>query len=158
MEKVSDFTVEATGIEDVLKRLNDLPDKIQTKILRKSIKDISTELLLALSVNVPVGKTKSNASQKYGSLRDSLAATSIRLQKGELNVKIRGNFWWRFLEFGTKDRWTGKKRKNRKAATKAFRGRLSDERRFLNPVMQDKLPTILDKVINSIRTEISRLK
>lgn len=143
------ISIKATGIEETIKALNDLDIKTHTKILKSGVHAITADLTKQLEAASPVGLTKSSASIKYGSLRQSVreGGPRINTKRRAILDRIFMNFWWRFLELGTQDRQT---------KSGAFRGRMTDAKRFLNPVVESFASSALGKFTDQIAAEITK--
>lgn len=139
-----------TGIEETIKALNALDIKVHTKVLKSGVHAITADLAKQLEAAAPVGLTKSNASVKFGSLHESIkeGGPRINTKRKAILDKIFMSFWWRFVEFGTKDRHT---------KSGAFKGRMSDEKRFLNPVIESFVSGALGKFTDQIAAEITKI-
>ena len=92
---------EIKGLEDIIKKLTDLPDKVEKKILRRSVRKGANVVKKTAQLYVPV---------REGKLKKSIKVIGIKAKPGVIAFKVRptGNkkrgvsvFYDRFVEFGT---------------------------------------------------------
>jgi len=110
----------ASGNSEILKKFDQMPDKIQVKILKPILDDLSERLLLELRSRAPVDT---------GELSRSIESPKARKSKGAVVDIVGGKFYGRFLEFGTK---------------------YMTARPWVAPVMDGKGQQILDEFVDRI--------
>lgn len=83
----------STGIDELFKNLDSLPEKIEKKLFRKGLKQISERL---------VSEVKSYVPTKTGKLKNSIAAlVRLNKKKGGIVATIGSSlFYSRFVELG----------------------------------------------------------
>lgn len=144
--------VKVTGIEALSKELNALPSKLHQKVLRSSINKVTEDIAQKIKNKAPTAiggeGHRSMASMKFGRLRDKIRAGAARRKGNVIGNVILAPFYWLFLEKGTQERWTKKR-------FRAFRGRVTNEARFVNPVLDDEAPEVLQKMLDEIAKQIS---
>lgn len=145
-----DVEFELKGVDEIAKTFRRLDANIQQRFIRKALKEISAEVATELKARAPSSKGTSFSEKKYHKdLKNSISGSDSRKRKGYISVLIRMAFWWRFVEFGTKKRQT---------ESGFNRGALINIRPFVDPVLQDQVPGILSKFMNSIADQINRMK
>lgn len=87
------MTVEIRGIDDVRRLLADVMPKEARVLTRQTTKDVADAIADEAKRLVPVDE---------GDLRAGIRAKQERDQDGEgrASVRVRGAFYWRFLEYG----------------------------------------------------------
>jgi HK97 gp10 family phage protein len=95
------LNTEIHGLEEIIRKLNALPDKLENKVVRAAIRQ---------GANIIKEKAKSYVPIDTGDLKKSIKVTGTRYQKGKISFVIRpsGNkkkgvsvFYARFIENGT---------------------------------------------------------
>lgn len=74
------MSIEIKGLEDILKKLNDLPDKLENKIIRSSLRKGANVIRDEARLFAPVGS---------GDLKKSIVVSGKRGKKGSIAFKIR---------------------------------------------------------------------
>lgn len=95
------FTVKITGLREVQRKLNALPDKVQKKVVRAALRRATVILQKAVKADAPVGDT--------GQLRKAVKITTS-FRKGVISAKVtigKKNFvgdtyYAAIVEFGSK--------------------------------------------------------
>lgn len=87
------MTVEIRGIDDVRRLLADVMPKEARVLTRQTTKDVADAI---------ADEAKRLAPVDEGDLRAGIRAKQERDQDGEgrASVRVRGAFYWRFLEYG----------------------------------------------------------
>lgn len=89
------------GLAELSKRLNDLPAKMEAKILRGALRASAKVMLDAAKARVPY--TRSAMAERYGHIRDTMRITT-RMRKGVLTASVKtgkDQFWAIMVERGT---------------------------------------------------------
>jgi len=124
---------EIKGLEDLIKKLNALPDNLEKKVIRAAVRQ---------GANVIKEKAKSYVPVDEGTLRDSIKVSGSRAQKGIIAFRIRPTkkkgkgksvFYGRFQEFGT----------SKMAAHP-----------FMRPAYDEAGEDVLNKVIDTIKLKL----
>lgn len=87
------MTVEIRGIDDVRRLLGDLMPKEARALTRQTTKDVATEIATEAKAVMPVDEGKMRAGTRAVQERDKDG-------QGQASVRVRGAFYWRFLEYG----------------------------------------------------------
>lgn len=87
------MTVEIRGIDDVRRLLGDLMPREAKLLTRQTTKDVADAIAAEAERLAPVDE---------GDLRAGIRARQERDKDGEgrASVRVRGAFYWRFLEYG----------------------------------------------------------
>lgn len=100
-------------MEELIQKFNELPQKMEVKILRQTVTDMGQKMVSELKTRVPVAAThKVRRSWKLAGggsnfidipldLKDSIFLSKSRKKKDSLIADIRANFYAKFLEFGS---------------------------------------------------------
>ena len=87
------MTVEIRGIDDVRRVLRDVMPKEARVLSRQTVKDVATEIADAAKPLMPVDEGNMRAGTRARQERDKEG-------QGRASVRVRGAFYWRFLEYG----------------------------------------------------------
>lgn len=140
--------VRVTGIEEIVRKLNALPDKIHRKVLRHTIDELTAKVDSELQAAAPIGhrtylathkskKTgKTTATQHPGFLRRSIKQIEARKVKDTIRARIFGVFYARFLERGT---------------------RYMDARPFIQPLVDNQVSELLQQFVTKIAKEVENV-
>lgn len=87
------MTVEIRGIDDVRRLLGELMPREAKALTRQTTKDVAEAIVDASKPLMPVDE---------GNMRSGTRARQERDKDGEgrASVRVRGAFYWRFLEYG----------------------------------------------------------
>lgn len=127
------MSTEIKGLEELISKLNGLPDKLETKVVRSAVRKGAILVRDKAREKVPVDT---------GTLKKSIKVRNNRSGKGIISFKIgptsdkkRGTdiFYGRFVEFGTS-----------KMAAKPF----------MRPALDESENEVLDVVINDIKLKL----
>lgn len=139
--------VALSGFEETFKALEQLPTKIEIKILKQAVTKLAKDITAEVKARAPV---------KTGVLRDSLSLKGATRRKGNISVTMHGKFYARFLEKGTKVRKTKGRGKVKKPA---LRGRINAEQnKFIQPVIEGRGSQLIDLITEEIANSIENLK
>lgn len=93
---------EITGLKELEKMLADASDKLERKVIRAAVKDLSEKLRQLIAAKAPSGtRQHTGASKALKRLRYSIEPGNTRLKKGWINNVLLANYYARFLEDGT---------------------------------------------------------
>lgn len=87
------MTVEIRGIDDVRRLLSDLMPKEARVLSRQTVKDVASEIADEAKRIMPVDEGDMRAGTRVQQERDKDG-------QGRASVRVRGAFYWRFLEYG----------------------------------------------------------
>lgn len=87
------MTVEIRGIDDVRRLLRDIMPKEARVLSRQTVKDVATEIADEAKRIMPVDEGAMRAGTRAQQERDKDG-------QGRASVRVRGAFYWRFLEYG----------------------------------------------------------
>lgn len=89
------MSVEIRGIDDVRRILRDVMPREAKILTRQTTKDVATEIAEAAQENM-------SSHVDSGKLRKGTRAVQDRDKDGQgmASVRVRGAFYWRFLEYG----------------------------------------------------------
>lgn len=87
------MTVEIRGIDDVRRVLRDVMPKEAKVLSRQTVKDVADEIVDAAKPLMPVDEGDMRAGTRARQERDKDG-------QGRASVRVRGAFYWRFLEYG----------------------------------------------------------
>lgn len=93
------------GFTEARALLKQLPPNIEKRVLQRAVNAGASEIRKAVKAAAPVGKEPSQASAKYGRLKQNIRVMRLkRVQRGAKGARVwtRFAFWGYFLEFGTK--------------------------------------------------------
>jgi len=130
------MSTEIKGLEELISKLNGLPDKLETKVVRAAIRKGAILMRDKARDKVPVDT---------GTLKKSIKIRNNRSEKGIISFKIgptsdkkKGTdvFYGRFVEFGTS-----------KMAAKPF----------MRPALDESENEVLDVVINGIQSKFNEV-
>lgn len=87
------MSVEIRGIDDVRRVLRDVMPKEAKALSRQTVKDVAEEIADEARTIMPVDEGKMRAGTRSKAERD---------KEGEAraSVRVKGAFYWRFLEYG----------------------------------------------------------
>lgn len=105
----AEFKVE--GLDDLLKKLDRLPENLEKNVLRGAIRASATPIVKDAKARVPVLQTP-DARRVAGALRRSIHARSVQMKNGRLTGGVtaggsdksagkKDTYYARFVEFGT---------------------------------------------------------
>lgn len=127
---------EVKGLEDLISKLNSLPEKLEKKVLRAAIRK---------GANIIRDKARAYVPVDTGELRKSITVSGAKYRKGTiaLSIKPRKNkkrgisvFYGKFIEYGTS-----------KMAAKPF----------MRPAYDEAEKEVLDVVINDIKSKVNEV-
>lgn len=106
-----DAEFNVTGLDDLLKKLDRLPENLEKNVLRGAIRASAAPIVKDAKTRVPVLQDRDDR-RIAGALRRSIRARSVQMKNGRLtggvtaggSDKSRGKgdtFYARFVEFGT---------------------------------------------------------
>lgn len=130
------MSVEIKGLEELIKKLNDLPDKLEKKVIRAAVRQ---------GANIIKDKAKRYVPVDKGDLRDSIKVSGARAQKGVIAFRIRPTknkqkgksvFYGYFQEFGT----------SKMAAHP-----------FMRPAYDEAGEDVLNKVIDTVKSKLDKV-
>ncbi len=122
-----------TGLESLIKKLNDLPDKLEKKVIRSAVRK---------GAIIVRDKARGYAPKKTGTLKKSIKIRNNKSARGITSFKIgptndkkKGTdvFYGRFQEFGTSK---------------------MPAHPFMRPAYDESEKEVLDKVIDEIRSKV----
>lgn len=87
------MSVEIRGIDDVRRLLQDIMPKEAKTLTRQTTKDVATEIADEAKRIMPVDEGDMRAGTRVKQERDKDG-------QGQASVRVRGAFYWRFLEYG----------------------------------------------------------
>jgi len=93
------------GFDEVKKLLDQLPDKVSRRIAQSAVTSAARVVQKEVKKAAPRGTEPSNASRKYGRLRDNIRVIRLRFVKdGQVAARVDTGsaFWALFIEFGTR--------------------------------------------------------
>ncbi|MCB1928285.1 MAG: HK97 gp10 family phage protein [Rhodocyclaceae bacterium] len=125
-----------TGLDDVLKRLEQVAEKVAKKALSKATRKGGNVIRKAAIANAPVD---SGDLRKHIALRLKVKPGAIYCRvgvKGGAKKKDGTPYYWRFVEFGTV----------RQPAQP-----------FMRPALDNTATTVLQTVVGTLRDEVARL-
>lgn len=106
--RITGVTYKLKGFEELSKLLDELPETVQDAVLGDATRVAARDLLPSIRAAAPVHEGKqSQASQRYGTLRENIRAEFLRWTRSRKGIKgwriVTGDaFWGNFLEFGTR--------------------------------------------------------
>lgn len=90
-----------TGLEKAIKKFEDLPDKVQKKVIRQELTEAMEPMKSAVEANAPVGATgkmRNSVVVKNGRGRDGVVSVLVSISKKEFDK----GFYPSFVELGKK--------------------------------------------------------
>lgn len=87
------MTVEIRGIDDVRRLLSDIMPREAKTLTRQTTKDVATEIADEAKRIMPVDEGDMRRGTRVKQERDKDG-------QGRASVRVRGAFYWRFLEYG----------------------------------------------------------
>ncbi|MHB8100371.1 MAG: HK97-gp10 family putative phage morphogenesis protein [Sulfuricurvum sp.] len=130
------MSAEIKGIEELIKQLQDLPEKIEKRVVRAAVRQ---------GANIIKDKAKDNVPVNEGDLKKSIKVKGVRGKPGTIAFVIRPTsskkkgksvFYGRFQEFGTS-----------KMAAKPF----------MRPAYDEAGQDVIDKVVNTIKSKLDEV-
>lgn len=127
---------EVKGLEDLIAKLNSLPEKLEKKVIRSAVRK---------GANIIRDKARSYVPVDSGELRKSITVSGAKYKKGTIAfaIKPRKNkkrgitvFYGKFIEFGTS-----------KMAAKPF----------MRPAYDEAEKEVLETVINDIKSKVDEV-
>ena len=105
--------VEIKGFDEVRKRLDEFPEKLQKKVVRQGLKAGINVILDEAKATTPVGSTYWNKGKSPGTLRNAITSRVCTKQgqpgsvmllthgKSSRGIFVKNDaFYWRFVEYG----------------------------------------------------------
>jgi len=92
------------GLAEAQRALKQLPEKLQGRVMIAAVRNAASLLRTEIRKAAPRGQTQSDASKRYGRLRQNVRLVRLkRVPKGSAAFRVNtGNaFWGVFYEFGT---------------------------------------------------------
>lgn len=87
------MSVEIRGIDDVRRVLGQIMPKEAKTLSRQTVRDVAEEIAEEARQNMPVDEGDMRAGTRVKQERDKDG-------QGRASVRVRGAFYWRFLEYG----------------------------------------------------------
>lgn len=120
------------GLDDVIKKLQNLPDNLEKKVLRAAVRQ---------GANVIRDKAREHVREDTGNLKKSIIVSGVKGKPGTVAFRIKpvtrkkgkAVFYGYFLEYGTS-----------KMAAKPF----------MRPAYDKAGDDVLDKVVNTIKSKL----
>jgi HK97 gp10 family phage protein len=99
---MADQNIKITGLESVMKMLDELPVKTEKKFVRGALRKISKGFAAELQVRAPRAQEHHvDPELQLPPLWESIKIAGAGSRNGLVKIKIKGNFYARFLELGT---------------------------------------------------------
>ena len=93
--------IKVTGLQELNKVLDQIPEKLQKKYLRKSLAELARDLMIQLKAKVSRSEAHKITKSAPLPLWQSIELGGSGGSKGWVRRKIKSNYYARFLEFGT---------------------------------------------------------
>lgn len=94
---------EISGLTELDKMLEQASDKLERKVIRAAVKELSEKIRQLVSAKAPIGtREHTGYAKQFKRLRYSIEPGNARLRKGWINSFLLANYYARFLEDGTK--------------------------------------------------------
>lgn len=99
------ITMKLHGFEDFSRKLNELPKKVENRVLQQATVSALKEHLTEMKAAAPIDENgRSPASKTYGRLRSNISVLQVRKpgrRKKAARFDTRKAFWGNFYELGT---------------------------------------------------------
>lgn len=128
------MSAEVRGLEELIKKLNDLPKKLENRVIRAAVRQ---------GANIIKEKAQSYVPENTGALKKSIKVSGAKAKPGVISFKIRPTnntkkgisvFYGRFIENGTS-----------KMVAKPF----------MRPAFDEAGDEVIGKVIDTIKSKLN---
>lgn len=127
------MSVEIKGLEELIKNLNSLPEKIEKRVLRAAVRQGANVIKKKAQEYVPIDKGDLKKSIKVSGEKAKPGVIAFKVQPTDNKKKGISVFYGRFQEFGTS-----------KMAAKPF----------MRPAYDEAGEDVINKVIDTVKSKI----